>query len=189
MAQTYAEIFERNRYQLSDMTRQSYVWFEQQARLLNLQQIGPSSLLKNNDLKNYTVASIMPGEMYFFKYLPKYMNKLPMWDMYPLVFPFKIVKGGFIGLNFHYLDPMMRVYLLDQLSTFTVNTRQPEKIRLKLSWDVLNRLSKYAGVQMCVHRYRGDCIASPMKKIDAINWPTALMLPIAKMISGEYHNG
>lgn len=186
---TYRQIFERERGNLNRASQKSYEWFEQQSRLLMFQQVGPSVLLRNNDLKNKTATSLIPGEMYFFRYYPKYAATLPVWDMYPLVFPFRIVTGGFIGLNFHYLDFVTRIYLLDQLMDFRTNTAYPEKIRLKLNWRTISRLSKYSGVEQTVHRYLGSHITSTIKKIDPINWTTALMLPLANMVSGANQNG
>ena len=38
-----------------------------------------------------------------FVYDPKTKAKLPFYDTFPLVLPIDTFRGGFIGLNFHYL--------------------------------------------------------------------------------------
>ena len=56
-----------------------------------------------------------PGRMYMFSYDPKTKDKLPYYDRFPLVFPFDSAPGGFMGLNLHYLSPMLRARFLDKL--------------------------------------------------------------------------
>ena len=61
------------------------------------------------------------GRMYFFKYDPKTKDKLPIYDVYPLVFPIEDYADGFLGLNIHYLDASSRLRILDKLSGFATS--------------------------------------------------------------------
>lgn len=56
------------------------------------------------------------GRLCMFIYDPKTKEKLPYYDTFPLVLPFEPRKDGFLGLNFHYIDPYSRAILLNQLS-------------------------------------------------------------------------
>ena len=172
----YTEIFNKNRINLNDAARKSRYWFEQQARLLGKQNIDAARLIRTSADRNASI--IVPGRMYLFKYDPKLRDKLPYWDTYPLVFPFRKLKDGFIGLNMHYLPYQYRIQLLDKLMTFSSNTLLNENTRLIYSWAVINGVSKFKGVEPCVHRYLGNHVQSPFKQIDAIDWATALMLPV-----------
>ena len=44
------------------------------------------------------------GQMYSYIYNPKTKDKLPYYDMVPLVIPVSYTNNGFYGLNFHYLS-------------------------------------------------------------------------------------
>ncbi len=42
----------------------------------------------------------------------------PYYDSFPLVLPLETIKGGFMGLNFHYLPYILRFRLLERLQRF-----------------------------------------------------------------------
>ena len=62
------------------------------------------------------------GKMYFYSYNPKWRDKLPWYDTFPLVFPIERYPDGFLGLNFHYLAPKHRAILMDQLKACLLYT-------------------------------------------------------------------
>ena len=53
------------------------------------------------------------GRMAMFVYDPKTKQTLLFYDTFPLVLPVDTFRGGFIGLNFHYLPYGVRYKLLD----------------------------------------------------------------------------
>ena len=55
------------------------------------------------------VATTILGKMYFYSYNPKWKDKLPWYDTFPLVFPIERYSDGFLGLNFHYGHPFVAV--------------------------------------------------------------------------------
>ena len=58
------------------------------------------------------------GRLNFFFYDPKYKQVLPLYDRFPLVLPLETIHGGFMTLNFHYIRPVQRVSLLNNLQRF-----------------------------------------------------------------------
>ena len=58
------------------------------------------------------------GRLNFFFYDPKYKQVLPLYDRFPLVLPLETMMSGFMGLNFHYIRPVQRVSLLNNLQRF-----------------------------------------------------------------------
>ncbi len=42
------------------------------------------------------------GRLNMFFYDPKGKKKLPYYDTFPLVLPLESIRGGFLGMNFHY---------------------------------------------------------------------------------------
>ena len=48
------------------------------------------------------------GRLNMYFYDPKTKKKLPYYDTFTLVLPVDTFRGGFVGLNFHYLPYIMR---------------------------------------------------------------------------------
>lgn len=179
----YSNIFNKNQVDLKSAVKQSQTWFQQQSVLLGRQRIIPLQLIKSEPQRN--VNRIIPGEMYLFAYDAKTKDTLPYWDMFPLVFPFKKLKDGFIGLNMHYLPYAMRVRLLDRLMDFKTNSLLNDTTRLRYSWSTIQGASRFKMAEPCVHRYLTDHIQSPLKKIDSNDWATALLLPVERFVGAS----
>ena len=135
--------------------------------------ITPTQLLKKQPIDDSGAL----GKMYFYKYDPKWAKKLPYWDMYPLVFPFEKAKGGFYGINLHYIPPRDRAFLMDQLNQFASNTKYDKTTRLNLTYNTLKR---YGRAVPCVKRYLGDHVVSNTVRIDADEWEIAIFLPVER---------
>jgi len=181
---TYAKIFERNHYQLPDLVRKSQAWFLQQATLIKSQgRIRPYYLMRGD--KASLRPAIVPGEMYMFYYDAKLKDTLPYWDMFPLIFPFKKLSDGMLGLNMHYLPYHMRIKLLDRLMVYRNNTLMDETTRLRFSWATIEGVSKLNIAKPCVHRYLADHVKSPFRKVEPNDWATALMLPVERFVGAN----
>lgn len=116
------------------------------------------------------------GRMYFFVYDPKHKDTLPYYDKFPLVFPFRILKDGFIGINLHYLDIRSRSILLDQLMQLANNKKYNETTRLKLSYQALQAIGNYH--EPCIKRYLTSHVRSQFIRVNANEWEHALYLPV-----------
>ena len=75
-------------------------------------------------LINQGKATLRPkyGIMNLFGYDPKHKFTLPYYDKFPLIMPLEAAKGGFYGINFHYLPFGARVAFLRQLSQYASQT-------------------------------------------------------------------
>ena len=127
---------------------------------------------KKKDLTR-TVPKI--GGMYLYVYDAKTKDKLPFWDASPLVIPVKFEKGGFSGLNFHYIPLQERLVLFDILSGIRSNK---SKRYIRISYGKLLSLSntywKYA-----YKRYLYTHLRSKLLVIERDEWKDALTLPVA----------
>jgi len=175
-------IFEKNRYDYT-IVNKSKTWFEQQAALLGGKGITPQRLL--SQAKSDLTMSLMPGNLYMFFYDPKGKDTLPYYDKFPMVFPFKKYKGGFIGLNMHYLPYGPRIKLMDKLMMFKNNDKMDETTRLKFSWALIEGVSKFAIAKPCVKQYLTDHMQSPFIRVQSIDWPTAMMLPVERFVGSN----
>lgn len=172
------DIFEKNRFNLDEVSKKSRSWFEQQVLLLNRKRLTPNKVLQSDPQQ--LRSQVFPGFLYMFVYDPKLKQTLPYYDMFPMVFPFRKVPGGFYGLNLHYLPYPLRVTLLDRLMTFANNEKMDETTKIKYSWQMIDGMSRYKLAQPCVKHYLNDHVRSPFRRVEANDWATAMMLPVER---------
>ena len=105
----------------------SYDWYKKKVSAMT-RQPGARSLI------NQGKATVAPkyGIMNLFGYDPKFKETLPYYDRFPLIFPIDFAKGGFYGINFHYLPPGARVNFLRQLSRFASDKNFDRKTRYNI---------------------------------------------------------
>ena len=151
-------------------------WFREKVKQASasarMRAVTPTQLLKRQE-----EGSATHGKMLFYKYDQKFAKKLPYWDMYPLVFPFEKAKGGFYGLNLHYIPPRERAVLMDELNSYVTNKKYDATTRLKLSYDLLKGFGRAIP---CVKRYLGTNVRSNTVRIDADEWEIAIFLPVER---------
>ncbi len=151
-------------------------WFREKVKQASasarMRAVTPTQLLKRQEATDTEL-----GQMLFYKYDPKFAKKLPYWDMYPLVFPFEKAKGGFYGLNLHYIPPRERAVLMDELNSYVTNKKYDATTRLKLSYDLLKGFGRAIP---CVKRYLGTNVRSNTVRIDADEWEIAIFLPVER---------
>ena len=145
-----------------------------------------ASALKDTD-KNSIMKPIgkpVIGRMVFFNYDPKWKDKLPIYDIYPLVLPIEMYPDGFLGLNLHYLPPSGRAILLESLLTILNNEKFDKSTKMLVSYQLLkNNASRFPGYKQCIHRYLTTHIRSDIKEIQPTLWAYIVALPMQKFIT------
>lgn len=115
------------------------------------------------------------GRLNMFVYDPKYKNKLPYYDVFPLVLPIERYDNGFLGINFHYLPYALRARLLDRLEKFTKGSKDDARILASYSG-----LKNVGLVKPTLKRYLNTKVRSRFRRIDSEDFLTALMLPVQR---------
>jgi len=161
-------------------TDKAIQWYKNQIRQLG--SVNPTNIMQD---RNHLVNKIMPGKMYLFFYDPKLKDKLPYYDRFPLVLPFRRMSDGFIGLNLHYLPYLARFKLLGYLTDYLNNDKMDNTTKLMFSWRILNSSSKLAPMNACVKRYLLDHVESRFFEVPINNWITASQLPVEKFIGAD----
>ena len=181
------DIFDKYRYDPS-IVKKSKTWFEQQALLLSKKRITPQMVLNNDPANVKSPNAIMPGKLYMFFYDPKLKAELPYYDKFPLVFPFRRMEDGFIGLNMHYLPHRLRIMLMDRLMIFANNDKMDATTKLRYSWALIDGVAKFNLAKPCVKRYLTNHLKSQLVNVPADDWTTAMMLPVERFTkaSKEY---
>jgi hypothetical protein len=155
-------------------TRNSIDWLLKKVKSLRIDQ---KKLMRDNE--RLTPYSFIGG-MFLYAYDPKWKATLPYYDTFPLVIPIGPAKGGFYGLNLHYLHPRARYVFLNKIIGYVNNGKLNETTRFKLTYDLLIKIPKLREFQPCLKHYLSDHIKSQFLKIDAEDWWIAPALPVAK---------
>lgn len=141
--------------------------------------------ITSKGVKGRTTQDPVIGGMYTFQYDPKLKGKLPYYDQFPLIFPINTAKGGFLGINMHYLPPELRAKLMDALYDTVTNKKFDESTRLKISYDILNSASKFSIFKPTIKHYLTKQLRTPFIYINPTEWDIALFLPTAKFIGAS----
>ena len=120
------------------------------------------------------------GKMFMYVYDPKHKETLPYYDTFPLIFVVGPAKGGFYGINFHYLPIPQRLQLMDALYTIQNNQNYDDNTRIKMSYKILKGTRKFKWFLPCFKHYLYSHVRSPYHYVEPKNWEMALMLPVAK---------
>lgn len=146
--------------------------------------------VKENDFfggkgKDRMMSMPLVGGMYMILYDAKTKSKLPYYDRMPLIFPYKKVKGGFYGLNMHYIPLQFRAKLMDALYDTANNTAYDETTRLKISYKILDKAAKFKEFRPCVKRYLNSQVQSKFMYVFPSEWDIALFLPTERFVGAS----
>ena len=132
-------------------------------------------------LINQGKATVAPkyGMMNLFGYDPKFKETLPLYDRFPLIFPLEPAKGGFYGVNFHYLQPGARVAFLRQLSRFATDKNYDKNTRYNIG-ELTGRYFKKT-----IKRYLNNQVRTSFLNIPADEMAIAIFLPVARFVKGQ----
>ena len=117
--------------------------------------------------------------MFTYFYDPKYKELLPYYDTFPCVIIVETYASGFLGLNLHYLPPRLRIQLLDKLFQYTNNEEFDETTRIRISWNILNSVSKLRASRAAVKRYLYSHVEGSALEVEPKYWDIVAMLPTA----------
>ncbi len=188
MAQIFSDILAKGvrRGEMPARTQTARDWYRNAAKGMTM--VTAEQIISDTKKKN-TRASVSNegqiGQMMLFQYEAKYKDTLPYYDRFPLIFPINIVKGGFMGINMHYLPPKLRAQLMDALYTVSSNKRYDEKTILNLSYDILNGASKFRLFKPTIKKYLTRQVRSRFIKIEASEWDIALFLPLQNFVGAS----
>jgi hypothetical protein len=155
--------------------RDARTWFRQAAQ--DVRSVNRNRML--NDKKN-VVSQLEEkniGQMFMYFYDPKLKETLPYYDTFPLIFLIGFKENGFMGINLHYLPPVLRAKLMDSLYETINNNKYDETTKLKINYQILASASRFRYFKPCVKHYLADHVRSDYLNIEPTNWDSALMLP------------
>ena len=153
--------------------KKSYDWYRKKVQSMTT----PTA----RTLINQGKATLRPkyGVMNLFGYDPKHKETLPYYDTFPLVIVVKPAKGGFLGLNLHYLPPTLRAMFLDALMD-NVTSKKSDDAKFDLTVRLLAGTSKLRYYEPCIKHYLNAHVKSKFAEVKAPEWEIATFLPTAQ---------
>lgn len=155
-------------------------WFDEQVKSIAKAKVTPGKIVGSSDHS----LSVGPGNLYFFMYDPKTKETLPYYDQFPLVFPYKAVPGGFMGLNMHYLDYPLRFKLFQKLVGIQ-SSKIDDRTKLRFSWSTISAMSALNLAAPCVKHYLLDHVKTPFCKVKPVDWTTAMLMPVERFVGAS----
>jgi hypothetical protein len=166
---------------ITPRTVQSREWFRK--KVDKMRNINRKNLMREEELQK-TDDSVI-GNMYMFFYDPKHKDTLPYYDKFPLVVVVGPAKDGFLGLNLHYLPPVLRAKFLDGLLDITTNKRYDDTTKFRLSYKMLQGAAKFKYFKPCLKHYLNDHVKGNFAKVSAPEYEIAVFLPTADWAKGN----
>ena len=167
---------------ITPRTTESRDWFMNKAK--NMRSINRQALMKEepltqrNDLRNLSRTGLV-GTMQMFFYDPKHKETLPYYDLFPLIIVVGPAKDGFLGLNLHYLPPILRAKMLDALME-TANMKAGEDAKFQITYKRLQAISKLKYYEPCFKHYLTKHVKSKFAEVPMPEWEIATFLPTAQ---------
>ena len=162
------------RNQITPRTKESREWFMKKAKVIK--GINREALMKEEPLDRGARRII--GSMQMFFYDPKYKETLPYYDRFPLAIIVKPAKGGFLGMNLHYLPPILRAKFLDAHMDNVTSKKSPDA-KFKLTTRLLASASDLEYYKPCIKHYLNEHVRSNFAEVKAPEWEIATFLPPA----------
>ena len=156
---------------LQNNKMRSATWYRNAVSLI-ADRVSRGKLMREGKLNNSPSA----GRMNMFVYDPKYKQTLPFYDVFPLVLPLEPIRGGFMGLNFHYLPYPLRFRLLERLQSFANNNKFDSSTKLLASYDDVKSINL---IRPAIKKYLYSHVQSQFRRIDADEMAIAVYLPVA----------
>lgn len=178
MANKFDNLLRSTAVNLASQALKADDWFQDSVRNISRKSIADSVFKKDS------IPRV--GNMYMFVYDPKYKKTLPVYDIYPLVFPIEVYSEGFLGINLHYLPPLARIGLLRALDDTKNNNKYDESTRLVVSYRLLKAYStRFAGVENCIKRYLFGHVRSSFNYVQPTDWEKVALLPLQRFVGRQ----
>ncbi len=154
-------------------TDQSRNWFSRQVKQLGT--VNRNKLMRDDALD--PTANPKIGDMIMYFYDPKMKNELPYYDKFPLTILIQPTKGGFQGLNLHYLSPKVRALFLDRLMDLAPKNVTDSTRLARLRYNTIKGANKYKEFRPCFKQYLMSQVKSRIVRVPMTDWEIAVFMP------------
>ena len=156
--------------------RKSVDWYRQNVATLS-DRVTAAALMRSGKLNGIPSR----GRLNFFYYDPKYKQVLPLYDRFPLVLPLETIPGGFMGMNFHYIRPVQRISLLNNLQRYASGGMK-STTRIDATYDGIKNVRI---ARNTIKKYLYSHVMSNFLRVDFDEAALAVMLPVQQFKKGQ----
>jgi hypothetical protein len=167
----------------ADNMKDARTWFRNVAQ--SVTSVNHQKMMQDKENIKNSITANDTGKMFMYFYDAKHKATLPYYDYFPLVFPLDFTPNGFLGINLHYLPPVLRAKLMDAIYNTINNQKYDDSTQLNISYSILKGASKYKYFQPCLKQYLWGHVASKFMNVEPKNWDMALMLPTERFRSNK----
>lgn len=158
-------------------------WFRKEAMKVTRAPDRNELLTTQTQKSAISISSI--GKMYMYWYDAKHKATLPYWDRFPVIFVLESYNDGFLGMNLHYLPPVLRAKLIDALYTIKTNPKDDDKSKLKITYSLLASAAKYKLFGPTIKRYLKTHVKSKLVEVAPEDWDHIAFLPLQKFVGAR----
>jgi hypothetical protein len=140
-----------------------------------------SSHFNRQNPSQTTNNKIQLGQMLFFGYDPKTKDKLNFWDIFPLIFLIHKRSDSFLGLNLHYLSPMIRAKFLNNLLRYVDDPKYIENpTTINMTYKMLKGTQNLKPFKAAIKKYYISSIVTKINIIPSSEWKFTTFMPLDK---------
>ena len=109
----FTKFLKTSRFSRRKAVNASMDWYRNRIRIATGKEISTKGFSTVQDIRN--------GGVFQYVYDPKHRDTLPYYDKFPLIIPIEMTKNGWLAINLHYLPPMIRAVIFDDILKYAVN--------------------------------------------------------------------
>ena len=170
----------KNNKLLKLRTKNSLIWFNEIIQnTIKKEFVNQIDIFgKRNLNKRPTV-----GDIITFNYLPEHKKTLKYYDKFPLVLIVSVNNKGFVGINFHYLEPKLRLILMDKIYKNQKIFIENDRLKINSNYMILkNNKTIFPYIKPCIKMYKMNNIMNFLYRLKPEEWDMALFIPTEKFM-------